>query len=649
MISEILLETAKPAISALVNDFITPKIKKFADKLEIKYNEILIPRGEHFEEYLHRTYKKYSIINTIALKNEQKLLKDLYLPLTLVKKNEHDGTHEQVKITSFPIDVLKKYNKILITDTAGMGKSTLAKRLFLDVIDNGVGIPIFIELRRLNRDRTILQEIIEQVNSLNKNFDIRLLYEFISIGGFVFFLDGFDEIALNDRNVVTTNIQDFISRTSNNYFILTSRPEQAIASFGDFQKFSINPLNKKEAYELLRKYDKQGNTSKLLIDTLKNGQYSMIDDFLKNPLLVSLLYAAFDHKQTIPLKKHIFYRQVYDAYFDSHDLSKGDSYVHDKKSGLDIDDFDRVLRHIGFLCLKQQKIEFEKSSLLGIIEEAKQFCKDLDFQSSDYLHDLLLTVPLFCKDGHYYKWVHKSLQEYFAAQFIFKDAKKNQEHILKKMYESIHMDEYINIFDIYYDIDNIGFTKNIIYPLLEEYIQFYNDNIFESSVIDKQYVEERIGLLFAQSICVGNIDTSEEFDIMDFTYFKKLKKNIEKVTGLTFSSLMLNMNKRFIATNIKPCRKIINILTSRNKNLFNIISQESHVDSKNNPFDQMKVIDVLSGDNNKELYIEINYLLVTAQNLNYLYLDYQKCCEEVTRINIMIKNSEDSSILLDGI
>lgn len=56
----------------------------------------------------------------------------------------------------------------------------------------------------------------------------------------------------------------------------------------------------------------------------------MINEFLKNPLLVSLLFAAFDFKQTIPLKKHIFYRQVFDAYFDSHDLSKGDSYVHEK-------------------------------------------------------------------------------------------------------------------------------------------------------------------------------------------------------------------------------------------------------------------------------------------------------------------------------
>ena len=152
---------------------------------------------------------------------------------------------------------------------------------------------------------------------MTKDFNPQLLLEFIKTGGFVFFLDGYDEISLDERSAVTANIQDFISKASNNIFFLTSRPEQALASFGDFQVFSINSLTKKEAYELLRRYDKQGNTSKQLIDELKTGQYEMINEFLKNPLLVSLLFAAFDYKHTIPLKKHIFYRQVYDAYFDS--------------------------------------------------------------------------------------------------------------------------------------------------------------------------------------------------------------------------------------------------------------------------------------------------------------------------------------------
>ena len=47
----LLMEAVKPVISTLVKNVITPQIQKFADKVHIAYNELLIPRGEHFEEY----------------------------------------------------------------------------------------------------------------------------------------------------------------------------------------------------------------------------------------------------------------------------------------------------------------------------------------------------------------------------------------------------------------------------------------------------------------------------------------------------------------------------------------------------------------------------------------------------------------------
>ena len=64
MIQEtLLMEAAKPVISSLVKNVITPQIQKFAEKVHIAYNELLIPRGEHFEEYFYRTFKKYSILH----------------------------------------------------------------------------------------------------------------------------------------------------------------------------------------------------------------------------------------------------------------------------------------------------------------------------------------------------------------------------------------------------------------------------------------------------------------------------------------------------------------------------------------------------------------------------------------------------------
>lgn len=650
----LLIEAAKPMISSLVTNIITPKIQKFAERIHVAYNDLLIPRGEHFEEYLHRTYKKYSIINTLVFKNGQRFLKDLYIPLTIVKEDYHDiDNREQYKIEQYPIGLIKKYNRILITDTAGMGKSTLTKLLFLDIIENGHGIPIYLEMRRLKKDRPILLEIQEQINSLSKEFDTKLLLEFIQTGGFVFFLDGYDEISIDERSSVTSNIQDFVSKAGNNIFIMTSRPEQALTCFGDFQRFTINPLAKKEAFELLRKYDKQGTTSKQLIDVLKSGQYEMINEFLKNPLLVSLLFAAFDYKQTIPLKKHIFYRQVYDAYFDSHDLSKGDSYIHDKCSHLDIDDFDRVLRFVGFRCIKYQRIEFEKDALLYIIDEAKNFCADLDFNSSDFLHDLLSAVPLFCQDGQYYRWVHKSLQEYFAAQFIFKDSKKNQDNILTALFKSPNVDNYINLLDIYYDIDNWGFVKNIKYPILKEYTTFYNKHIFQDERLLKSQIEERIGLLYGSTNAI--IKYSRPIDLEggnSLEPFMFAKEKISKLLGrdINISSIILyNKYNIFVYCGLENSKKLLTLIGKRQKSLMKVRATDHRPQTMPIEEDHAIIINVKTGIEQAELFNAYTAILDTHYRGANEYLNYRISLKELERIESLIKKNEESIDLAEGL
>lgn len=638
----ILIQTAKPFIDSLIEKCITPKISKFADKCKLKYNELLIPRNEHFEEYLYRTYKKYSILNTLVFKNEQKLLTDLYIPLTITKAVHQSGTIEHYKIDKYPADLVSKCNKILITDTAGMGKSTLTKRLFLDVVENGYGIPIYIEMRRLTDRKTILQEIQEQIDSLSKAFDKDLLLAFIQTGGFIFFFDGYDEISIDNKSIVTANVQDFISKASNNVFILTSRPEQALAGFGDFQKFTINPLLKKEAYELIRKYDNQGTTSKELIDKLKTGQFDLINEFLKNPLLVSLLYAAYDYKQTIPLKKNIFYRQVYDAYFDRHDLSKGDGYIHNKKSNLDIDNFDRVLRFIGYKCMQKQKIEFEKDALLKIIEEAKAFCSDLFFGASDFFDDILSAVPLFCQDGQYYKWVHKSLQEYFAAQFIFKDTKKKQDEILNKIYNSNNADGYINILDIYYDIDSLGFIKNIELPLLKDFTTFFDENLFTSDIITNDLVEDRIGLIYSQRICIDKININ---DLNPRVIFDEMRPKFKEKFNLVVNSMTINYSDYIIGCYATPNLRITNILFQRKKELFRHPSVMMIKDSIDL---EPTEINSHTGEEDAKTYSYINSLLSSSSYGDNIF-DYEQCLKEIEHISEIVKRNEESLELLEGL
>jgi hypothetical protein len=640
---------AKPLVEKIVVGLITPKIVQFAGWCKGKYNENMIPKAEHFQEYLERSYSRYCIINTLIFHNSQRFLKEVYVTQTLVKENCPEEEKETTKIEKIPVSLIKQYKKILITDTAGMGKSTIMKRMFIDIIDSGlaeVGIPIYIEMNRLNKERTILAEIQEELNSLSKQFDKELLLKLIQTGGFIFFLDGYDEISISDRSEVTKDIQTFISKAgTNNYFILTSRPEGNLFSFGDFQSFTIQPLTKDESFELLKKYDigKKKELSKRLVELLCSGQYDSLDEYLANPLLVSLLFTAYDFNRSIPFEKHRFYGVVFEAYFEKHDNTKP-LKSRDKLSGLNYDGFDKLLRYIGFDSLVRIGVKFNEDTILNSIREAKQYCGYLDFSESDFLKDLTSSVPLFCKEGTEYKWVHKSLLEYFAARFIYCDAKENQDSILSRIYRSDNVSKYINMLDLYYDIDNLGFVKNIELPLLQDYINYYEENIFESSKIKKQYVEERIGFLYSQTVCVDIF----ERNMYHNDPFKDIKTCFENKYNVCINTLTITSPGYVIGYVVQPRREILSILSKKNIELFEQIARVS-VDDIKDIDTKLGIINIHKGEEDENVYKKITKLLIKGAWKSSKYLNYQKCCNEVKKINNMIQNNKNSRFLFEEI
>src|SRR5574344_217361 len=640
-------------IKGLVNKYIIPKVGEIKGALDANYKVDVVPLETHFIEYIKRSYDTYSTINTLVRNNTQMRLNDIYVPLTISSNNIADKLN--VRIDSFPMQLISKYKCILVTDTAGMGKSTLVKKLFFETIKENLGIPIFVELRRLSKEKNIIQDINEQVSSISKDFNTDLLYRLIEKGNFIFFFDGYDEIRQPDKSFVTKDIQDFVSKASNNYFFLTSRQETGLTCFGNFFSMFVKPLRKNEAFELLKKYDSNGKTSQLLIELLLTGKYNMIDDFLQNPLLVTLLFAAFDYKQTIPLKKHIFYRQVYDAFFDSHDLSKGEGFIHNKKSNLDIDDFEKVLRRIGYDCFRLQKIEFSKDEILTVINTARRFCSDLTFNNSNFLDDLLTTVPLFCKDGVYYKWTHKSLQEYFAAQFIYKDSKNQQDKILESIFRSKKIDNYLNLLDLYSDIDSYGFEKNVLLPLLNDYENFYYQNYHPIDGITKESIECRISMLFSRKVFLGHHKLEGEDD--PFSY---LIKKCRELYGISIHRGTRLQSNVYILSSFLSDRKLFDILRLKYSELFAITYQSNQtryfmtkndksfeIDIPDDSIIAIKEIEQFSKNQNE--YDECNFYLTSSDNIRFCYLNIDKVKNKTNKIKECINNKENTVDLIFGL
>jgi len=642
---------AAPLTKIVLDTFLVPKFKEIREKWN-RDNKIIDHSFENkFQDYLNETFEKNAILNTLAFKKKKVLLNEVYVPLTLYNSE----LKTKYKIKNFDDNLFNESNNILITDTAGMGKSTLAKKLLVSCIEQNKGVPILIELRRLSRDKGIIDEIIEQLNPINDEINRQLILDLIKRGDFIFFLDGFDEISLTERQQVTKEIQRFISKARKNKFVITSRPEEALSSFGSFQKFQIKPLKPNEAFTLLEKYDNYGKISKLLISKLKEPKiYRDIEEYLTTPLLVSLLFTAFEHKQKIPFKKHIFYRQVYDALYESHDLSKGDSFERDKYSELESDDFHRMLRILGYLSLKAGvKIEFTKDELTDIIQKSINYCQNLDIKPADFIKDLLTTVPIFVKDGIYFKWAHKSLLEYFSAQFIYLDSKEKQKALLEHIAFHNNNDSFLNIIDLYQSMDPIGFDNVITYKLLKDYINFLNNTYKNFSGNDK---------LIRQQFAF-----THELYLINFPFSPKTKENHPRELFLLLrKEIKLKYSKIGIRLNVIPDEKNISYIkvpeiSNQYNTLINfyydngamfIYKEEANIKKKNIDLKLKrhkiyKVTDRKNSILNKgENFRKTNYLIqLFLGHFSILKIDVSKAILYINDIENRLKLNKNNSLL----
>jgi len=382
-------DIAKPIIEPIISTFIKPKLEKIAKwfKRESIANQVSNSNlfETKFEEYLERTYRRCKNINVLVFPNQQININSIYQPITLFcSKNNH-----RVKIDRFYDDLIRPYEKILISDTAGMGKSTLLKFLTLKIIEQNAGIPVLIDLRNLNDRNLILDEIFTQLNPIDKVIEKDLILKFIETGNFIFLVDGFDEIQQKNSEIIIRDIRQFIDKAHNNWFFLTSRPEPALVSFGDFQQFNIQPLSKDEAYQLIRLYDKFsafGVAENLIKDI--QPRLGEIQSFLANPFLVSLLYKTYTYTKDVPASKITFYDEIYSALFKHHDLSK-DGWRRPKQSNLEIQQFRIVLRQLAFDTLKVNLVSYKRQEIITYISKAKEKCVGISFNESDYLADFV--------------------------------------------------------------------------------------------------------------------------------------------------------------------------------------------------------------------------------------------------------------------
>lgn len=465
------------------------KVKKFFQDLDADEQ---IRYGKAYEEYLSNTGRKHSQIKTLIYPKVPKNLESFYECTGVQYDRKRIDTSNAAKF-------LDLGNKIVVTGTGGIGKSMLFKYLFLHTIKETDYIPILLELRSLNSIETEKINLFRHIYSILTSNGFSLAEEYfeksMKDGGYVILFDGYDELSREKAEVVGSDIKRLTDHFNKNHFVISSRPMDEFIGWNDFCEVSVCPLTKKQAINLIQKIEYDENVKDKFLVELDKNLYSKYKSFASNPLLLTIMLMTFSNHASIPERLNDFYEQAFATLYNMHDATK-DCYTRDIRTGLGCEEFKTIFAYICFKTYFNNEYGFSEYQIRSHIQQAKSKFSKMSFTVNDYMEDLILSVCMLIKDGLFYRFTHRSFQEYFAAWYTCKLLDADQKSLLSAwMGETVAviMDRYL---EMLFDMQPDKVNKLILCPGIKKIKRDYDSMGFTLDFIETVYS----GILFRKGV-----------------------------------------------------------------------------------------------------------------------------------------------------
>lgn len=468
-LSDIISHSAKGTIDRILNDIYEP--------VAAELSALSIEAKEGFVAYSRHNLERCMNIRTLDSPQTEKALSDFYVSSTFRWGSSDSSDADLVREIASGL-------RLIVSGKGGSGKSIFLKYLFLSLITKeGGGLPLFVELRRINTGKygsviSLCRESLHLIDGLSD----RVFRNLCNKGFFTFIFDGFDEVLRAKRNDVEMELLEIARKFPRCGFVVAGRENTKFHSWEGFRKYKIKDLELGEVIQIVEKSSFEHKLKEKIKRDLRHEDFfDSNQSLLATPLLVTMLLLTYKRTSRLPKLLTNFYPQVFETLVYLHDSSK-ETFAREYTMGAE--QFGRFFSVFCLISYLKEKYEFSEAGLTEIVQKTVSYGSRMDVLSGiekasieGLKSDLWEASNLLIFDDGQYCFIHRSMQEFFAAESLSAIAPSKAHDILKAF--SLRTGD--SAFKFAFELSEASVVDNFLLPQKEQLLPGVSFEKFDNS------------------------------------------------------------------------------------------------------------------------------------------------------------------------
>lgn len=444
------------------------------DSLVLKYK---LSSFSDFKDSFLKSCSGNLLIKTIASPDSYVHVDEIYVPLEL-------SGHSRIEVENgTTLDNSSRAS--LIVGLAGQGKSTILRKLLSNNISKISRLPFFYELKHYAGGE-IEVAISNNLSAQGIEFSPGGLKKILNDSNVRLFLDAFDECPSDHKASLFQEI-DKLVRKYNCNIICTTRPDTELDALVGVDIYRVEFLKPRQIQSIIHKTCSDPSKAAELCGALEKSHFHKeSDSVLRSPILVVLFCVSYNLGISIPESLSQFYKNIFDTVFLKHDNLKG-SVSRERHWNDDRSIYRNVFDYFCFISQRKSLASFSSSELAGLIAESLGYFSKDSAVADVIASELIEITNLLIKDGYdEYKFIHKSIQEFYCASFLAAglNTEKKQGFYRKCAEEIGFYNIFSNTLLFMKEIDSFDYLAFFVAPAVSKMLGLNMQSINDDYIVD---------------------------------------------------------------------------------------------------------------------------------------------------------------------